>query len=91
MLIVSDSDYKDGPVFAVFPLPAQSESPKNFYKSCEDSGTEIPNFDMQGAFWNTKPYNNNFAYVPFGKKQLIEIIKEIINFMFIVEFVPFET
>lgn len=89
VLIVSDSDYKDGPIFAVFPLSTQSESPKKFYKSCEDSGTEIPNFDMQGAFWNTKPYGNNFAYVPFGKKQLIEMIKAIINFMSIVEFVPF--
>lgn len=88
-LIVSDSNYKDGPIFAVFPLPAQSESPEKFYKSREDSGTEIPNFDMQGAFWNTKPYSNNFAYVPFGKKKLIETIKEIINFMSIVNFVPF--
>lgn len=91
VLIVSDSDYKDGSVFAVFPLPTQSESPKNFYKSCEDSGTEIPDFDMQGAFWNIKPFSKNFAYVPFGKKQLIEMINEIINFMSIVEFVPFET
>lgn len=90
-LIVSDSDYKDGPVFAVFPLPTQSESPKKFYKSCEDSGTEIPNFDMQGAFWNTKPYGNNFAYVPFGKNQLIEIVKEIINFISIVKFINPET
>lgn len=89
VLIVSDSDYKDGPVFAVFPLPTQSESPKKFYKSCDDSGVKIPDFDRQGAFWNTKPYSNNFAYVPFGKKQLIEAIKEIINFMSIINFVPF--
>ena len=91
VLIISDSDYKDGPVFAVFPLPTKSESPEKFYKSCEDSGTEIPNFDMQGSFWNTKPYGNNFAYVPFGKKQLIETIKKIINFMSTVNFVPFKT
>ena len=91
VLIVSDSDYKDGPVFAVFLLPTQSESPKKFYKSCEDSDTQIPNFDMQGAFWNTKPYGNNFAYVPFGKNQLIEIVKEIINFMSIVNFINPET
>ena len=90
VLIVSDSDYKDGPVFAIFPLPTQTESPQKFYKSCDDLGTEIPNFDMQGAFWNTKPYSNNFAYVPFGKKQLIEIIKEFIKFMTVVNFVPFE-
>lgn len=48
-----------------------------FYKSCEDSGTEIPNFDMQGDFfWNTKPHSNNFVYFPFGKKQLIEKIRK---------------
>lgn len=46
---------------------------------------------MQGSFWNTKPYSKDFAYVPFGKKQLIEMIKEIINFMSIAEFAPFET
>lgn len=90
-LIVSNSDYKDGPVFAVFPLPSQAESSQKFYKSCENSGTDIPNFDMQGSFWNNKPYSKNFAYVPFGKNQLIEMIKEIINFMSIVEFVPLET
>lgn len=90
VLIVSDSDYKDGPVFAVFPLPTQTESPQKFYKSCNDSGADIPNFDIQGSFWNTKPYSKNFAYVPFGKKQLIEMIKEIINFMSIVNFVPFD-
>lgn len=87
VLMVSDSDYKDGPVFAVFPLPTQSKSPEKFYKSREDSGTEIPDFDMQGAFWNTKPYGNNFAYVPFGINQLIEICQKIINFMSTIKFI----
>lgn len=90
-LLLCDSDYKDGPVYAIFPLPEQKDIPQKFYKSCEETGVDIPSFDIQGAFWKSKPHSSAFAYVPFGKKQLLEVIKQIINYMSTVEFKPLYT
>lgn len=87
-LFLSDSEYKDGPVYAVFIPPKEISLPEKFYKSTDDSGIEIPTFEEQGNFWCKKPYSSSFANVPFGNKQLTEVIKQIINYMSTVEFVP---
>lgn len=77
---------KDGPVYAIFTLSNQEDLPSKFYKSLDNCGTSIPDFDGQGDFWKNKPYHSHFAYVPFGKKQIVEVIKQIINYMSTVEF-----
>ena len=82
-LFISDSDYKDGPVFAVIPL---NETIDKFYISLGATGTEVPEFQGQSNFWKNKPYSSQFAFVPYGKQKLIEMLKKIINFMALIEF-----
>lgn len=89
-LLLCDSEQKDGPVYAIFTLSNQEDLPSKFYKSLDNYGVSIPDFDGQGDFWKNKPYHSNFAYVPFGKKQIVEVIKQIINYMSAVEFKSFE-
>lgn len=89
-LLLCDSEQKDGPVYAIFTLSNQEDLPSKFYKSIDNSGVDIPDFDVQGDFWKNKPYHSNFAYVPFGKKQIVEVLKQIINYMSTVEFKPFD-
>lgn len=85
-LLLCDSEQKDGPVYAIFTLSNQENLPSKFYKSLDNCGTSIPDFDGQGDFWKNKPYHSHFAYVPFGKKQIVEVMKQIINYMSTVEF-----
>ena len=85
-LLLCDSEQKDGPVYAIFTLSNQEDLPSKFYKSLNNSGIDIPDFEAQGDFWKNKPYHSNFAYVPFGKKQIVDVIKQIINYMSSVEF-----
>lgn len=86
ILLLSDSEHKDGPVYAIFKLSNQEELPLKFYKSLNDSGVDVPDFDVQGDFWKKKPYCCNFAYVPFGRNQIVEVIKQVINYMAMVKF-----
>lgn len=46
-LFISDSDYKDGPVFAIIPLDGKMEK---FYISKDETGSEVPEFQGQSAF-----------------------------------------
>lgn len=89
-LILCDSEKKDGPVFAIFPLPEQKDRPDKLYKSVEDTGVDIPDFDAQGEFWKSKKHSSSFAYVPYGNNHITEVLKQIINYMSIVEFKPIE-
>lgn len=82
-LFISDSDYKDGPVFAIIPLDEKMEK---FYISKDETGSEVPEFQGQSAFWKNKPYSSQFALVPYGKPKLIEMLKKTINFMSSLEF-----
>lgn len=88
-LLLCDSEQKDGPVYAIFTLSNQEDLPSKFYKSLGDIGVDIPDFEGQGDFWKNKPYQSSFAHVPFGKKQIIEVLKQIIDYMSTVEFTPF--
>lgn len=87
-LILSDFEHKDGPVFAIFTLPKDTIVPSKFHKSTENAGAEIPSFFEQADFWLKKPYCSSFANVPFGTKQLADVITQIIDFMSIIEFKP---
>lgn len=89
-LIISDASKNDGPIYGIIELPKSDTTPSKFYISLNDTGTVIPSFDEQGAFWKSKEYKKHFAYVPFGKTKIIEMLKEIINLMSITDFVPFE-
>lgn len=61
-----------------------------FYISRDETSTDIPEFQAQSNFWKNKPYSSMFAYVPYGKDKLIEMIKKIINYMSNKKFIPFE-
>lgn len=84
-LVVCDADEKDGPVYAVITL-SKEDIPKKFYLANSDYGIEVKDFCNQAEFWKNKPYNNSFSYVPYGKEKIIQMIKQIINFMSIVTF-----
>lgn len=89
-LFISDSDKNNGPVFAIIPLDELDKKQPKFYISRDETGTDIPEFQAQSNFWKNKPYSSMFAYVPYGKDKLIEMIKKIINYMSNIKFIPFE-
>ena len=46
-----------------------------FYIFLDDEGSIIPEFQGQSNFWKNKPYSSHFAYVPYGKNKMIEMIE----------------
>lgn len=78
-IIISDSDYKDGPIFGVIELNENLSLPQKFYIARSENGVDIPEFCEQGDFWKEAPFNKQFAYVPYGKEQIIKMLKQIIN------------
>ena len=80
-LFISDSSKNDGPVFAIIPLAELDKKQPKFYISRDETGTDIPEFQAQSNFWKNKPYSSMFAYVPYGKDKLLEMIKKILNYM----------
>lgn len=75
-LFISDSELNDGPVFAIIPLNELNEKQPKFYISLDDEGSIIPEFQGQSNFWKNKPYSSHFAYVPYGKNKMIEMLKK---------------
>lgn len=73
-LFISDSELNDGPVFTIIPLNELNEKQPKFYISLDDEGNIIPEFQGQSNFWKTKPYSSHFAYVPYGKNKMIEML-----------------
>lgn len=80
-ILVSDSENANGPVYAVITLSETANLPSKFYLAKSDTGIEVPNFCEQGEFWKTKPHKDKFDYVQYGKIQLTEMLKKIINMM----------
>ena len=89
VLLISDSDKNNGPVFAIIPLDILDVKQPKFYITLDETGTDIPEFQGQSNFWNNKSYSSHFAYVPYGKNKIIEMLKKIINYMSIIEFKPY--
>ena len=88
-LLISESSKNDGPVFAIIPLDILDAKQQKFYITLDEDGTDIPEFQAQSNFWNNKSYSSHFAPVPYGKNKIIEMLKKIINYMSIIEFVPY--
>lgn len=88
-LFISESSKNDGPVFAIIPLDILDAKQQKFYITLDEDGTDIPEFQAQSNFWNNKSYSSHFAPVPYGKNKIIEMLKKIINYMSIIEFVPY--
>lgn len=88
-LVVCDTNEKNGPVFGVITL-SKEDMPKKFYLSKLEDGIEVVDFCNQGEFWKNNTYNKSFAYVPYGNDKIIQMIKQIINFMSTVNFVSNE-
>lgn len=86
-LIVCDTNEKNGPVYGAITL-SKEDIPKKFYLSNSEDGIEVIDFCNQGEFWKKNTYNKSFAYVPYGNEKIIQMIKQIINFMSTVNFVP---
>lgn len=89
-LLISDTVDVNGPVYGVITLSETENLPSNFYLAKSETGIEIPNFCEQGEFWKSKPYKDSFAYVPYGKNKLTDMIKIIIDIMSTVEIKPIE-
>ena len=90
-LFISDSDNNDGPIFAVIPLDELEAKQPRFYISRNEIGINIKEFQGQSEFWKNGAYSSMFAHVPYGKTQIIEMLKEIINYMSIIEFKPYKS
>lgn len=79
-LILADDELKDGPVFSTIVLENDRMFPDKFYTSKEITGTFVKDYCEQGQFWSGK-YRNEFDKVPFGEKQLINVMNKVINYI----------